>query len=119
MTATSDPPMQSVGSEVPPAPGRRIRRPRLLTTARTRIIGWVLLLVLAALAVAALVTWRLLIQASDARMDEGLRIEVEEFAELTAPGTNPRTGQPFRTVDEVIGEAIAYNHARPNEKFLG
>jgi two-component system, OmpR family, sensor kinase len=119
MTATSDPPMQSPGSEVPRAPGRRVPRPRLLTTARSRIIGWVLLLVLAALTVVTLVTWRLLIQASDARMDEGLRIEVEEFAELTAPGTNPRTGQPFRTVDEVIGEAIAYNLARPNEKFLG
>jgi two-component system, OmpR family, sensor kinase len=103
MTATSDPPSHRWH----------------LTRARTRIIGWVLLLVLVALAVVTLVTWRLLVQGTDERMDEALRFEVDEFAELTGPGINPRTGLPFRTVDEVIGEAIAYNLARPNEKFLG
>ncbi|WP_233213332.1 sensor histidine kinase [Mycobacterium hubeiense] len=78
-----------------------------------------LLLVLAALGVVTFVTWRLLVSATNARMDEALRFEVEEFTELTAPGINPRTGEPFTTVDEVIREAIAYNIARPNEKFLG
>jgi signal transduction histidine kinase len=96
-----------------------VRRRLLPSTARTRIIGWVLLLVLAALAIVTLVTWRLLVQVTDERMDDALRFEVDEFAELTAAGTNPRTGLPFRSVDEVIGEAIAYNLARPNEKFLG
>jgi signal transduction histidine kinase len=89
------------------------------STARTRIIGWMLLLVLAALGVVTFVTWRLLISGINARMDEALRFEVDEFTELTEPGVNPRTGAPFRTVDEVISEAIAYNIARPNEKFLG
>lgn len=45
---------------------------RALSTARTRIICWVLLLVLGALAVLTLVTWRLLVQATDARMDQAL-----------------------------------------------
>jgi signal transduction histidine kinase len=112
-TATSDPPTRPVDARPPAAPRRTA------ATARTRIIGWVLLLVLLALAVVTLVTWRLLIQVTDERMDEALRFEVDEFAELTATGINPRTGLPFRTVDEVIGEAIAYNLARPNEKFLG
>jgi two-component system, OmpR family, sensor kinase len=103
MPSTSDP---------PPSPWR-------LTRARTRIIGWVLLLVLLALAVVTLVTWRLLVQATDHRMNEALRFEVDEFAGHTSAGINPRTALPFRTVDEVIGEAIAYNVARPNEKFLG
>ncbi|OZM84360.1 HAMP domain-containing sensor histidine kinase [Pseudonocardia sp. MH-G8] len=104
----------------PGAPQPSAARRRLLpSTARTRIIGWVLSLVLVALAAVTFVTWRLLIQVTDERMDEALRFEVEEFAELTEAGTNPRTGLPFRTVDEVIGEAIAYNLARPNEKFLG
>ena len=105
----------------PPTPEHvRPRAPRWRpSTARTRIIGWVLLLVLVALGTVTLVTWRLLIQATDARMDAGLRFEVNEFTELTRPGLNPRTGAPFATVDEVIGEAIAYNVARPNEKFLG
>jgi two-component system, OmpR family, sensor kinase len=108
----------ATGTPVPPAPAARRRGVRP-STARTRIIGWVLLLVLAALAVVTFVTWRLLVQATDARMDEGLRFEVQEFTELTASGINPRTGRPFGTLDEVIGEAIAYNLARPNEKFLG
>jgi two-component system OmpR family sensor kinase len=113
MAATHDAPTVPNRSAAP-----RLRR-LLPSTARTRIIGWVLLLVLAALAVVTFVTWRLLIQVTDERMDEALRYEVEEFDELTAPGVNPRTGLPFATVDEVVGEAIAYNLARPNEKFLG
>lgn len=98
----------------------RISWRRLLpSAARTRIIGWVLLLMLVALGVVTFVTWRLLVSATDERMDEALRFEVREFNELTAPGINPRTGEPFATVEEVIAEAIAYNIARPNEKFLG
>lgn len=77
-----------------------------------------LALVIAALAVVTPVTWRLLVSA-DARMDDALRFEVEEFTELTEPGVNPRTGEPFASVEEVISEAIVYNIARPNEKFLG
>ncbi len=100
------------------APAQLWRRV-LPSTARTRIIGWVLLLVMAALGVVTFVTWRLLVSATDARMDEALRFEVQEFNELTSPGVNPRTGEPFGSVDEVIREAIAYNLARPNEKFLG
>lgn len=91
----------------------------LPSTARTRIIAWMLLLVLAALGIVTFVTWRLLVSGIDTRIDEALRFEVSEFTELTAPGVNPRTGEPFASVDEVIREAIAYNLARPNEKFLG
>ena len=102
-----------------PAADRPFRRRILPSTARTRIIGWVMLVVFAALGVVTVVTWLLLITAANARMDEALRIEVQEFNELSAPGVNPRTGEPFLGVDEVIREAIAYNIARPNEKFLG
>lgn len=102
----------------PVDPRRRWRRLRPWT-ARTQIIAWVLLLVLTALGIVTFVTWQLLVRAIDARMDEALRFEVQEFAELTEPGVNPRTGEPFTSVEEVIREAIAYNIARPNEKFLG
>ncbi len=107
-------------SAAPVAEDPRPRWRRLLpSTARTQIIAWVLLLVLAALGVVTFVTWRLLVRATDARMDSALRFEVQEFTELTEPGVNPRTGEPFSGVEEVIREAIAYNIARPNEKFLG
>lgn len=111
---------QDWGMTAATGPDPRPRWRRLLpSTARTQIIAWVLLLVLAALGVVTFVTWRLLVAATDARMDEALRFEVEEFTELAEPGVNPRTGEPFSSVEEVIREAIAYNIARPNEKFLG
>ncbi len=99
----------------PPPPARPWHRP---STARARIIGWVLLLVLAALGVVTFVTWRLLIQDTNDRMRAALVNEVEEFRSVVEKGVNPRTGQPFAAIDEVLSEAIAYNTARPNEKFL-
>ncbi|WP_219414833.1 sensor histidine kinase [Pseudonocardia nigra] len=107
---------------MPPPPDAQAPSPRrrlLPSTARTRIIAWVLLLVLAAMAVVTFVTWRLLIQATDERIEAGLRLEVDEFVSLTESGIDPRTGQPFAGIENVIEEAIAYNVARPNEKFLG
>ncbi len=92
---------------------------RILPAARTRIVAWMLLLMMAALAVATFATWRLLVAAVNDRMDAALRVEVEEFNELIGPGINPSTGAPFAGVDELIRETIAYNIARPNEVFLG
>lgn len=111
MTDTVSPRTQS---ESVPTPRRRGP-----STARTRIIGWMLLLVLVALAVLTLVTWRLSVEDVNHRMDDALRGEIEEFSTLTESGLNPATGQPFTGVDEVLEIAITYNLARPNEKFLG
>ncbi|MBW0136495.1 sensor histidine kinase [Pseudonocardia abyssalis] len=94
-------------------------RLRLPGTARTRIVGWVLALVLLALGVVTVVTWRLLIQDTDARMRGALLNEVQEFGSVVADGVNPRDGAPFLSVGDVLDAAIAYNQARPNEKFLG
>ncbi|MGQ0573370.1 MAG: sensor histidine kinase [Pseudonocardia sp.] len=74
---------------------------------------------LGALAVLTFVTWLLLVQATDERMDAALVAEISEFARLTESGINPDTGRPFASVDEVLQTAITYNLARPNEKFLG
>lgn len=113
----------TASAQIEPAPHRptgpeRFRR-TATSAARTRIIGWMLLLVMGALGIATFVTWLLLVSAANTRMDEALRIEVEEFSELTGPGVDPSSGQPFGSVDELIRAAIAYNIARPNEKFLG
>jgi two-component system OmpR family sensor kinase len=96
--------------------GRRAGR---ATAARTRIVGWVLLLVLASLGVVTFVTWLLLINESDRRIDEALRSETAEFARVTVTGINPTTGRPYGSVDEILRSVIAANVARPNEKFLG
>lgn len=87
--------------------------------ARTRIVAWVLVLVLGALALLTVTTWQLLIRETNQRMDTALRTEVAEFTALTASGLDPGTGRPFGSVDEVLRAAITYNLARPNEKFLG
>jgi two-component system, OmpR family, sensor kinase len=103
--------------------GARLFWRRILPSAtRTRIMGWVLLLVMAALGVIGFVTWRLFVSIIDARMDVGLRTELNEFAEVISPGinsTNPRTGRPFTSVEEAISVAVANNIVRPNEEFLG
>jgi signal transduction histidine kinase len=95
------------------------RRRWVPRAARTRIIGWVLLLVLVALAVVTFVTWRLLIRETDARMDLTLEAEVFEFRQIVDSGIDPRTGEPFASVEDVLETVITYNLARPNEKFLG
>jgi signal transduction histidine kinase len=107
-------------AETPPA-GPAPHRPRWQrpTTARARILGWVLLLVLAALGGVTLVTWQLLLRDTNTRMAAGLVNEVEEFRAVVAQGVNPRDGRPFASIDEVLDAALAYNTARPNEKFLG
>jgi two-component system, OmpR family, sensor kinase len=97
-------------------PRRRRWVPR---AARTRIIGWVLLLVLLALGVVTFVTWRLLIAATDERMDITLEAEIEEFGRILEGNVDPRTGKPFASVEDVLQTLITYNLARPNEKFLG
>ncbi|MGR7027944.1 sensor histidine kinase [Geodermatophilus sp. URMC 62] len=108
-------------TEQPPPAGRRGRARRRLAprAARTRIIGWVLLLVLLALAIVTLVTWRLLVRATDERMDVALQAEVGEFRRIIEGDVDPRTGQPFAGVADVLQTMITYNLARPNEEFLG
>lgn len=95
------------------------RRRWVPRSARTRIIGWVLLLVLVAVAVLTFLTWRLLIREIDARMDLTLEAEVFEFRQIVDSGIDPQTGEPFASVEDVLETVITYNLARPNEKFLG
>ena len=108
---TAEPP--DTASEQAANSGRRV-----LST-RFRILGFVLLLVLLALLVSTFVTWRLLIAATNERMDSLLHGEIEEFGRLTESGVNSRTGERFTSVDEVLAFAITFNLAQPNEKFLG
>lgn len=102
------------------ATGAKVSFRRLLPSAtRTRIMGWVLLLIMAALGIVTFVTWRLLVSAVNDRIDAALRLEVEEFEEFKAAGVDPATGRPFTSIEEMIGAAVTYTVARPNESFLG
>ena len=114
MDRTPAPPPDVVAG--PDAVGTRTRRP---AAARTRIIGWVLLLVLGALTVLTVLTWALLIDETDRRIETALTSEIDEFARITDTGVNPTTGAPYDSVDGILRSVIAGNLARPNEKFLG
>lgn len=100
-------------------PAAQDRRAGRAFAARTRIVAWVLSLVLASLGVVTLVTWMLLLSETDRRVEEALNSEIGEFARVTRVGVNPTTGHPFGSLDEVLRSVIAANVARPNEKFLG
>lgn len=114
------PPADAAGTGLPESAEPKPRWWRIqLSATRSRIMAWVLLLILAALGIVTLVTWRLLIAAVDERMDAALRLEVEEFETLTASGVDPATGEPFADVENLIDVAISLNIARPNEHFLG
>ncbi|MGA9870370.1 MAG: HAMP domain-containing sensor histidine kinase [Rhodococcus sp. (in: high G+C Gram-positive bacteria)] len=89
------------------------------SSARGRIIAWVLPLVLGSLAIVTVTTWLLMIRSADDRMRESLRTEIAEFTTLTEAGVDPGTGEPFAGVTDVLRVVITYNLARPNEKFLG
>ncbi|SDF94604.1 Signal transduction histidine kinase [Klenkia brasiliensis] len=73
---------------------------------------------LLALAAVVVVTWRLLVAATDERMATSLQAEVAEFRRLVDTGIDPRTGAAFGSVDDVLSAVLTYNQARPNEKFL-
>jgi hypothetical protein len=111
--------MTSTDAEHPPNLRAAVRVGRVLVHgARSRIVAWVLALVLGALALATVATWRLLVADTDARIDVSLQTEVEEFIGLTASGRTSSAGEPFTSLDQALRSAIADNLARPNEKFL-
>lgn len=96
----------------------RLRRV-LIHGARTRIVAWVLVVVLGALTLVTLATWRLLVADTDARIDVALHTEIEEFIGLTASRDGAHApDEPAVPLDQVLRSAIADNTARPNEKFI-
>jgi len=88
--------------------------------ARTRIVAWVLAVVLAALTLVTLATWRLIVVDTDAKIKVALHTEIDEFIGFTAAHNEaPAPGEPRASLDQVLRLAIAVNPAEPNEKFIG
>lgn len=55
----------------------------------------------------------------DARIDDALAQEVAEFRELARNGTDPATGQPFRSVDRMLEQSLRRNVPSSGESMLG
>lgn len=82
---------------------RRLGRP---LSARTRILFWYVLLLLAALA-ASLVATRVVLRANvDQRIAEELRSEAAELQTLARNGVDPQTGRRLVTTEELLRAGI-------------
>lgn len=64
-------------------------------SARTRILGWYVLLLAAALAVALLLQRSFLLAQASSDADQALDQEIGEFRQLVEVGVDPETGEPF------------------------
>jgi two-component system, OmpR family, sensor kinase len=71
-------------------------------SARLRIMGWLVLVLAAALISVVLVTRNVLINELQREIDAALRQEVEEFEQFGRQGRNPETGQSFTSAAELL-----------------
>lgn len=75
-------------------PGRTARWRQAVSSLRTRVLLWYVLLLAVALVLAILVVRQLLYLKAEERIEQGLTQEVEEMRRL-ARGNDPETGRPF------------------------
>ncbi|WP_211217885.1 sensor histidine kinase [Microbacterium luticocti] len=86
-------------------------------SARTRILGWILLLVAVAVAVIVLATGRALFARIDAAASAELGHEADKFRAF-ALGTDPATSRPFASVDELLAGYLAHSVPEQAETFF-
>lgn len=77
-----------------PAPAARRRLARRGATARTRILGWYVLLLAVSLIAALFIQRAFLLDRAETAADEALDQEIAEL-EALVPGNDPETGEPF------------------------
>ncbi|MGH3998969.1 MAG: HAMP domain-containing protein, partial [Pseudonocardiaceae bacterium] len=93
--------------------------PRRGASARLRIMGWLVLLLAAALISVVLVTRNVLINGLDQEINAALRQEVEEFQRFAERGRNPETGQPFSSAAELLEVHLARQRTGESEVLVG
>lgn len=79
-----------------------IERPRMVLSARARILAWLMLLVTGALFVSVFATYEVLLSRLDTRLETELRYEVGKVRDFTADGVNPETGEAYTDVEQVL-----------------
>lgn len=91
---------------------------RRTASARSRIVGWMLLLVGAALAaptVGITVVWQAQL---DNQVDEQLQRQVNELRQFAATRTDSETGLPYRDGAALLKEFLTYNLPNRDETFF-
>ncbi len=101
-------------------PEQRLEQPpRRGASARLRIMGWLVLVLAAALVSVVLVTRNVLINGLDREIDAALRQEVEEFEQFARQGRNPETGQPFTSAAELLEVHLERQRTGESEVLAG
>ncbi len=93
--------------------GRVSTRRPVVPSARVRILGWFVLLVLIVLVSSVLVVRHVLVGHVRQRVDVGLAHEVTEVRDL-AGASDPATGQAFASTDAVLRAALARSVPEPD-----
>ncbi len=98
---------------------RRTGRPRRFgLSARVRIVGWCVLLVTLALAIAVLVAGRVLLTRGDNRLAAEIVHESNKLRAYASQAVDPRTAQPFATVDGLLAGYLRDNLPDHDETFF-
>ncbi|MCB7136804.1 sensor histidine kinase [Cellulosimicrobium marinum] len=99
------------------------RRPtgqgRVVLTVRARMLAAFLALSAFALVLAGGAAYLLQREQVDARIDESLRQAAGEVSTLSASGTNPVTGEPFSSTEDVVVAAMQLMVPARNEGVVG
>jgi signal transduction histidine kinase len=93
-------------------------RRRRVRSARGRIVGWTLLLVVVALAVTVGATRQILEARLDERVDRALDQQVAELRTLAQQGFDPVTGRPFADARDLMRLQISRTVPDRNETML-
>jgi len=87
-------------------------------SARARIVGWCVLLVALALGISVLVAGRVLLARGDNRLSDELVHEGDKLRAYAVSSVDPRTGQPFSTVDGMLTGFLRDNLPDTDETFF-
>jgi signal transduction histidine kinase len=81
-------------------------------TARTRIIGWMLLVVTVALSAELIISTRVLTERAESDLSRELAHEGDKFRDYAERTADPSTGQPYGDVSKLLADYLA--QAVPN-----
>jgi HAMP domain-containing protein len=90
----------------------------VVVSARARIVGWCVLLVALALGTSVLVAGRVLLARVDKQAADELVHEGDKLRAYAARSVDPRTGQPFSTVDGMLTGFLRDNLPDRDETFF-
>lgn len=116
-TVTVSPGLSASGSGAIGAAPERTRRRG--ASARLQIMGWLVLVLTAALVSVVLVTRNVLINGLEREIAAALQQEVDEFAQFARQGRNPETGQPFTTAADMLQVHLERQRTGESEVLAG